>query len=239
MSIWTEGDFEMRYALIGLLGLWAGSAAAQQAATPAASGQGKPEQARPASMEEPRAGDHWTWEVHDEITGKLLDSREEVVTEVNATEIAVRFSLVGTTRNALRLYDRSWNLKSTSPWTFNPNDGQGIKAPLKVGAGWTFKSEDKNADNHIVLKRSGTSKVVAQETVTTKAGTFETYKIETSYTSRLANPTVGVNETTVQTWYAPSIDHWVKKLQVTRVDKHLKTQESIELVDYGRKAGGS
>jgi hypothetical protein len=38
-----------------------------------------------------------------------------------------------------------------------------------------------------------------------------------------------------QTWYAPAIDHWVKRTFVARTNGHLRTSETYELVEYGRK----
>ena len=37
------------------------------------------------------------------------------------------------------------------------------------------------------------------------------------------------------TWYAPAIDHWVKRTFISRADKHLQISTTIELIDYGRK----
>jgi hypothetical protein len=37
------------------------------------------------------------------------------------------------------------------------------------------------------------------------------------------------------TWYAPAIDHWVRRTFVSRTDKHLRIDNLIELISYGRK----
>jgi hypothetical protein len=42
-------------------------------------------------------------------------------------------------------------------------------------------------------------------------------------------------EATSQTWYAPAIDHWVKQTFVSRTDKHLMINNTVEVIDYGRK----
>jgi hypothetical protein len=227
----------LRYAVIGMVGLVAASALAQQQGeTPAASSSTTP--AAPKAivlMEEPLPGDHWTYEVRDEITGKISATRENVVTEVTPKEISVRFTVVGTSNQGLNVYDRSWNLKSTGPWKYVPNDGSGIRSPLQIGARWNFQADDVNAGNGNISKRSGNSKVVGQETTTTKAGTFDTFKIETSISRRPTNDPTRKEEITAQTWYAPAIDHWVKRVFASRVDNHLRANETIELVEYGRK----
>jgi hypothetical protein len=187
-------------------------------------------------MEEPQPGDHWTYEVRDEISGTVRSNRANVVAEVTPTEISVRFKVEGSNNNeGINVYDRSWNLVDSRPWRFSPNDGSGIRTPLEVGKTWTFQSSNVNSANGSAWKRSGTSKVVGQETVTTRAGTFETFKIETSFTAHNVNDPTRSDEVTSQTWYAPAIDHWVKRTSVVRSDKHLRENNSLELTEYGRK----
>ena len=226
----------IRYALIGV-SLIATSALAQQADTKAPVDPVQADPAKIIAMDQPMPGDHWTYEVHDEITGRKTGTRTLVVTDVTPNEISVRFSFQGSDRTGFNIYDRSWNLKSRDPWKYSPNDGLGIKSPLQVGATWTFKSDDINntAGATGIWKRIGSSKVVGQETLTTKAGTFETFKIETTYSTRRPNDANNLNEMTVQTWYAPAIDHLVKQTFVTRTNKLLRDNNTIELVEYGRK----
>jgi hypothetical protein len=38
-----------------------------------------------------------------------------------------------------------------------------------------------------------------------------------------------------QTWYAPVIDHWVKRSFVSRSDGRVRERNTIELVEYGRR----
>jgi len=37
------------------------------------------------------------------------------------------------------------------------------------------------------------------------------------------------------TWYAPAIDHWVRRTFVSKANKHLQINNVIELIEYGRK----
>ena len=133
------------------------------------------------SMEEPLPGDFWTYEVRDEISGTVKAIRNDLVTEVTATEISVRFDIQGKPAEELNVYDRSWNSKALGPLEISAYDGSGIQLPLKADASWKFEGDDVNAGNGNIWKRSGRSKVVGQETITTKAGTFEAFKIETVY----------------------------------------------------------
>jgi hypothetical protein len=187
-------------------------------------------------MEEPRPGDSWTYEIRDEITGKIIATRENVVTEVTPTAIGVRFRKVGaSSEEGFSVYDRSWNVVEARPWRYSPHDGSGIQSPLAVGKTWPVQTNNINSANGNVWRRSGTSKVIGEESVTTKAGTFDTFKIETRFTgTNVNNPTLK-NEVTSLTWYAPAIDHWVRRTFVSRVNRHLQINNVIELVEYGRK----
>jgi hypothetical protein len=231
----------LRYLVLGLICLAAGNASAQQAPppteTPAASPPAASVQpAKPVvAMEEPLPGDRWTYEVRDEITGAITATRTNVVTEVTPTEISTRVDTAGKPNPGQITYDRSWNILTSGPWKYSPNDGAGIQPALAVGKTWNIESNEVNASNGNSWKRSGKSKVVGQETLTTKAGTFETFKIETSYSARNANDPTRRTDVTVQTWYAPVVDHWVKRTLVMRANKRLMINNTIELVEYGRK----
>jgi hypothetical protein len=229
----------LRYAAPMVISLVATCAWAQQTPPPAAAPPDAAALVQPAKalvpMEEPRPGDRWTYEVRDEITGTITATRENVVTEVTTNEISVRFKIVGTTNEGFTVYDRSWNLVEERPWKFSPNDGSGIQSPLAVGKTWPVQTNNVNSANGNIWKRSGTSKVVGQESVTTKAGAFDTFKIETAYKARNVNNPTLESEVTSLTWYAPAIDHWVRRTFVSRANKHLQISNTIELVDYGRK----
>jgi hypothetical protein len=202
-------------------------------ASPSASA---PTGAKPViAMEEPSPGDFWVYETRDEISGTVSAVRTNMVTEVTPTEISVRFTTQGKDGGGLNVYDRTWNIRVSGPWKYQPHDGTGIQSPLKVGTTWKFQSDDVNPGNGAIWKRSGQSKVVGQETVTTRAGTFDTFKVETVMARHPTNDPTRKWEIIRQTWYAPAINHWVKRTFVARAGGHLQTSETLELVEYGRK----
>ena len=97
----------LRCAVLVVTSLVCNSAFAQQAPSPAP----PQEAAAPAQpdkpvvqMEEPQPGDHWTYEIRDEITGTITATRENVVTEVSPTEISVRFKRLGSSEEGLNVY---------------------------------------------------------------------------------------------------------------------------------------
>jgi hypothetical protein len=201
----------LRYAFLVAIGLLATAAPlsaqpAKDAAPPAASAPVE-SPASPDSMEETQLGDHWTYELRDEIAGEVKGTYTNVVTDV----------------------------KNTALWRYNPNDGSGIRLPLAPGKTWTFQSTDVNSTNGFSSKRSGSSKVVGQESVTTRAGTFDTFKIETIYSLRNTNDPTKKVQVTTQMWYAPAINHWVKRASVSKADGHVRDNSTMELVEYGRR----
>ncbi len=225
-----------RYAIVGAVCLLAASAIAQSQSDSPAPSSPAPDPAKPViAMEEPLPGHHWTYEIRDEITGKVSSIRTFVVTEVTPTEISVAVQNTGKDDPGLNVYDRSWNLKLALPWKYQPHDGSGVRTPLKLGASWNSEGDYINAGAGAISKWSSRSKVIGQETITTKAGTFDTFKIERVAIGHPTRDPSQKAEITQQTWYAPAIDHWVKRVFVSRTNNHLRINNNIELVDYGRK----
>jgi len=192
-----------------------------------------PEPTQP--MEEVQAGDHWTYELRDNITGDIKSTVIYAVTDASGSEIGTRSSQLGNPNFGYQTYDRSWNMIYNGIWRYTPNDGTGIRMPLAVGKTWSFKSTDTNSTINASWKRSGTAKVVAQESITTRAGTFDTFKVETSIQEQYVNDPTKKMQVTQQTWYAPAIDHWVKRSVTTRSDGRVRENSTIELIEYGRR----
>jgi hypothetical protein len=229
-----------RSAFLATIGLLATACAlhAQTAPTespPAASSSTAetPDSAEP--MEDAQTGDHWTYEVRDEITGDVKSTITNTVTDVSASEIGTRATQLGNGNFGYQTFDRSWNVTNNGTWRYTPNDGTGIRLPLAVGKSWPFKSTDVNSTAGASWKRSGTSRVVAKESVTTRAGTFDTFKIETSFETQNANDPTKKYQFLQQTWYAPLIDHWVKRSSQSRSEGRVRDKSTAELVEYGRR----
>jgi uncharacterized protein DUF3108 len=212
------------------------SAQSTQTDTPAASATPPVESpAGPEPMEEPKLGDHWTYEVRDEITGEVKSTVTNTVTDVSDSEISTRTAQLGSPGFGFLTFDRSWNLTNNGATRATPNDGTGIRSPLAVGKTWSFKASEVNSTTGYSGKRSGTAKVVAQESVTTRAGTFDTFKIETSVQLQSAKDPTSKAQIEQQMWYAPAIDHWVKRTFVVRSGGRVRTHDAIELIEYGRR----
>jgi hypothetical protein len=230
----------LRCAFLATIGLLASAAplAAQTAPTespPEASSPAIESPNNPEPMEDAQPGDHWTYEFRDDITGDVKSTITNTVTDISASEVSTRIALLGNSNSGYQTFDRSWNLINNGVWRYTPNDGTGIRPPLAVGKTWSFKSTDLNSTAGISWKRSGSAKVVAQESVTTRAGTFDTFKIETSFQVQNANDPTKKVQAVQQSWYAPAIDHWVKRSFVSGSDGRVRDKNTIELVEYGRR----
>ena len=186
-------------------------------------------------MEDPQVGDHWTYEFRDDITGNVKSTITNTVTDVSGNEISIRIGVLGNPNSGYMTYDRSWNLVNNGSWRYTPNDGNGVRLPLAAGKTWPVRGTDLNSTAGVSWKRSGTSKVVGQESITNTAGTFDTFKIETSLQFQNANDPTRKYESVQQTWYAPAIDHWVKRAYVARSGGRVLEKNTIEMVEYGRR----
>ena len=187
------------------------------------------------SMQQVAPGDHWTYEVKDEISGNVKSTRTDLVTDVTQKDIAVRVDFANTGRTNHLLYDHSWNLLRSGSYKYSPNDGTGVKLPLTVGAQWKFSADVVNSSNGQTFKRTVNSKVTSQESITTKAGTFQTFVIETNFTGKFVQDPTIVNDTSAHTWFSPDINHWVKRSIVYRQNGHVMENNTLELTEYGRK----
>jgi hypothetical protein len=182
------------------------------------------------SMEQPEVGDYWTIETHNGITGVLEDIHTVTVTAVTASEIGIRTETVGRSGFRSEIYDRDWNLKNGSGKEYPLGDGIGIKPPLKVGNTWNIPATHSGP-----LTIAGSAKVLAEETVTTRAGSFDAFKIETVIHMYIPNVTTQSGDVIFTSWYAPSIDHWVKRTAKVSHNGNVSEEKSAELVVYGRR----
>jgi hypothetical protein len=207
-------------ALLATSGLWPHAAAGQS-----------PGQANDAVQ----VSDRWVYDTKDEITGFPKDTYSQVVTEVSPKEIVVSLTFRGKNGSTLIAYDHNWNRLDLPTVRFNPNDGQGIRPPLAVGKEWRTEYEARITQTGAATKGSVISKVVAQETITTPAGTFDTFKIETRIQDLVASDPSQASQFENVIWWAPQINHWVRRKLVNKFQNRTRSSTSEELTDFSRK----
>jgi hypothetical protein len=182
-------------------------------------------------------GDHWTYAPKDEITGLLEQTYTHTVTEISANRIVVGASAPGRSATRSIIFDRDWNRLEGRGLRFIPHNGLGFPAPLVVSKEWQIDHETRNTQTGSAWKHSVSSKCVAQEAVTTPAGTFDAFKVETrAHEISAADPTKFWDYEYVR-WYAPEINRWVRWNSVGKDRNRLRSKRSEELIEFGRAAG--
>ena len=131
----------------------------------------------------------------------------------------------GATRPQQVLFDRSWNRIDDSIWKYMPSDGTGVRTPLEVGKAWRFESKATHFQHGTAFSITGQSKVVGAEKTTTSAGTFDTFKVETTMRQINSNDQTKSSTVTATLWYAPSINRWVRKTHKTQIEGRLRELE--------------
>jgi hypothetical protein len=180
-------------------------------------------------------GDRWVYEVTDEITGDIKATTTIVVVDVSEKEINTRWSARGAAGARQVVFDRNWSRIDDSVWKYTPSDGSGIKLPLRVGQDWRFEGKGRHFQNGTAFSLNGQSKVVGSEKLTTSAGAFDTFKIETTTRQINANDQTKGATVTTTLWYAPSVNRWVRRTYKFQVEGRLRESQTEELADYSRK----
>jgi hypothetical protein len=226
----------LRWLAAGTLSLCVVSAFAD-ARDPIRLAQNAPPAAMPATidMRDSAPGDHWTYEVEDEISGTIKETRKTMVTDVTKDEVAVHVDFVNSGRSSNIVFDRLWNVLRENGYKFSPNDGSGVQSPLTVNAQWKISTNALSTADGSAWKRTGNSRVTGQEHVTTKAGQFDTFVIDTKTTSRNVKDPTRASDSVVRTWFSPDVNHWVKRNFKTIQDGHVFRNDTLVLVDYGRR----
>lgn len=192
-------------------------------------------QSSSSTMQPASVGDHWTYEIKDDISNTLKQTRTIVITDLSKGMIATRFDVLKTGKSGTTLYDPSWNVVTNDGWKYSPNDGTGVQLPLTPGSRWKISSDATNSANGTSWKRVGNSQVTGQEVVTTKAGKFDTTIVETNLSMQSTKDPSRKSETSIRTWFSTDIDHWVKRHTTVRENGRLFQNVTVELTEYGRK----
>jgi hypothetical protein len=136
---------------------------------------------------------------------------------------------------ALVIFDRDWDLVDNLAAKYKPNDGQGARLPLAVGKTWRSEFDQKINQSGASFHGSVFAKVTGQESRTTEAGTFDTFKIEFLIKQFQSSDPSKLWDIQTIKWYAPQVNHWVRETSVMNFDKRTRSSTSAELVDFSRK----
>ena len=182
-----------------------------------------------------KPGDQWTYDQTDEITGNLKFTYTNAVASVTDREITLRVTRRGDERVGLMVFDPNWNLIDDGVWKKRRRTGgEGIEPPLKLDKEWRISESLQNLKTGEFYAETGKAKVVSQESFTTQAGTFDTFKIVAELRETATADPAKSFQSTITTWYAPSINRWVKRITAVRSLGRLRASLSEELVDYAQ-----
>src|SRR5258705_2874101 len=181
-----------------------------------------------------RVGDRWAYDIRDDLTGDLRQAIAVVVVEINDKEITTRVNSRGKDRPQTMVFDLDWGRIDDGAWKLRPS-GIGIKRPLQVGNEWRSDANAMNLQSGVAFRASGVAKVTAEEQVTTRAGTFDTYR--GNATARMVNTRDQTKSSTwtFVFWYAPAVNRGVKKTTEARFEGRLRASYVEELTEYSRK----
>jgi hypothetical protein len=206
--------------LVALTALFPGVLAAQPADPP---------------NDEIRVGDGWVYDRRDDITGSPMGTFTSLVTEISPQEIVTHVNFRGKKGHGLVVFDHSWNRTLDNNIIYKPNDGHGVRLPLAVGKEWRLEFTSSNGKNGLNMKATSLSKVVAQESITTPAGVFDTFKIDRQVKEFDTADPSRLRETQFLMWFAPQINHWVRRTVIVKLDKRTRASTTDDLIEVVRK----
>jgi hypothetical protein len=185
--------------------------------------------------EEVQVGDAWVYDNKDGITGLPIGTYTSLVAEISPKEIVTNVIVRGRSDRGLVVFDHDWNRFVLNNQKFDPNDGTGVHWPLAVGKEWRSTYTTRNTQTGVNTRSSSLSKVVAQETITTPAGTFETFKIDRQVKEyNIADPS-RYQEGQMLMWFAPQINRWVRRAFIVKQEKRTTSNTVDELIQIIKK----
>jgi hypothetical protein len=181
-------------------------------------------------------GDQWSYNLTDDVTGDLKATYTYVVSDIDDKVIVTRVNKRGQDGwTGSATYDVHWNLIDDNLWKRKPHDGSGINGPLKAGSEWRSTAAAENSKAGAIFRTTSKSKVAGEEEVTTQAGTFATFKIVTEMQQTNTADQSRRSMSTITTWYAPTVNRWVKRSVITKAGGRVTDLSTLELVDYSRR----
>ncbi|KAB2920969.1 MAG: hypothetical protein F9K30_15640 [Dechloromonas sp.] len=147
-----------------------------------------------------KVGDRWKYEQRDSYTNQVTGQREIIITAVSEARIEA------TDNGGKAIYSPDMNPEETPESRFEPT-AAALRFPFSKGDKWSWNGKVHLKATGMMLTNQYEMTVNGQESVTVKAGSFDTYKlvmqgyINTDRSSRPFTRTY---------WYAPSARGFVR-----------------------------
>ena len=201
-----------------------------------------------------KPGDHWSYEVRDAGGAEVKATADYLVSDVRDGEIAVQLKIVDAVTKAettgLSTYDGNWRRLSAAKARIVKNEPTwGIPDDLAIGKAWTYDYEVRGGDgNHLRYEWSGHGEVLGWEKLTLPSGiSYDCFKIVYKESSlpppvstisfvSIGEPSYAKVDATIDEWYAPAVNRYVKRTYETRRDGRTVSTETEVLVKFERAA---
>ena len=178
-----------------------------------------------------RVGDHWRYLVKDGFTGDTLNEFGHQVVSVSEQDITVQLTNKGSRARELRYFDRQWNATDTGGTVFEPHYPE-YRFPLVVGDSWRepYRSHTRDGKTYDNFQRVT---VEAVERIHTPAGDFDAYRIKVLADIVANDANQSHVQSTITTWYAPTVNKYVRREVLVFSDARVRRHEVTELSAYG------
>jgi hypothetical protein len=125
-----------------------------------------------------RVGDEWVYQVRDALLHDVRSTNTIRVTAVAPDRITVVRTSSVKAEPDTETYTADWAMIDTATWAFEPNSGTGGLATAAIGSTWRTRSLGRNKAQGFVVNADSVGRSLADERLSTEAGTFGTRKLE-------------------------------------------------------------
>ena len=178
-----------------------------------------------------RVGDTWKYNQLDGFTNEIKFEFSRRVVGISDSEITIEQTIKGRAGYRVIIYDRFWNLIDNGTLKFEPSNGV-QSFPVTIGKVLRKEYREKNIKTGVFSVCTVSGQYVGWEKVTVPAGTFDTLRLEDEIECRSTGADAAINKTAHKSWYAPSVNKYVRTESQTVRDGRVREKTGTELVEY-------
>ena len=178
-----------------------------------------------------RVGDIWKYRQVDGFTKEVDLEFSLRVVDITGSEITTKQEIKGRDGSKIVIYDRFWNLIDDGNVKYEPFSGL-RSFPLTIGKVMRREYRGTTFKTGISIKCTVSGQYEAWENITVPAGTFETLRLEEDIECRGTGTNTATNKTIYKSWYAPSVNRFVRTESQVMSDGRVRVKKGFELVSY-------
>jgi hypothetical protein len=183
-----------------------------------------------ADLPNVHVGDIWQYRSVDEFTGETKLEFSHQIVDLSDREIVTQLKNKGSSASPLRYYTRQWGSLDIENAKFDPYYPL-FDFPLSVGKSWKkqYRTTFANGDSSSSFLEA---KVTTFEKITVPAGSFDAFRVEYSTESMSADANANISKGKVTVWYAPAVNHLIRRETVISSNGRVRSKAADELVAY-------